>query len=302
MEKYLTSCLDAILTGGNDCSFEVIAINDASTDDSDIILRDFENRFSNLTVVRFPENKGVSAARNAGLDHARGEYVMFCDPDDAFVPGAIQYIDDLVADSQVDLLFFRHKNVSHQNETVEIGSKIYEFATGKTSSGNAVNMGEKSYLVPFNGGAVTCSSNKNLLPGTGIMITRTSESTEIEYRSIAGDNVELFGFYADKGRENSEIFTYMQNDRITARVSVQTQYFDETGVKYSLAKHYKRANADFAYYEITNHAANPVTFTNTGKPVTYTYFEKSIAGYTSKEDITTKFIINGKEEFERKEK
>lgn len=185
--------------------------------------------------------------------------------------------------------------------TVEIGTKIYEFATGKTSNGNAVNMGEKSYLVPFNGGAVTCSSNKNILPGTGIMITRTSESTEIEYRSITGDNVELFGFYADKGRENSEIFTYMQNDRITARVSVQTQYFDETGVKYSLAKHYKRANADFAYYEITNHVTNPVIFTNTGNPVTYTYFEKSIAGYTSKEDITTKFIISGKEEFERKE-
>ncbi len=185
--------------------------------------------------------------------------------------------------------------------TVEIGTKIYEFATGKTSNGNAVNMGEKSYLVPFNGGAVTCSSKKNLLSGNGIMITRTSESTEIEYRSVTGDNVELFGFYADKGHENSEIFTYMQNDRITARVSVQTQYFDETGVKYSLAKYYKRANADFAYYEITNHVANPVTFTNTGKPVTYTYFEKSIAGYASREDITTKFIISGKEEFERKE-
>ena len=183
--------------------------------------------------------------------------------------------------------------------TVEIGSKTYQFATGKTGIGNAVTMGEKSYLVPFNGGAVTCSSNKNSLTGNGIMITRTSDRTEIEYRSKTNENIELFGFYADKGSENSEILTYMQNDKIMTKVYIQTQYFDETGVKYSLAKHYKRANTDFAYYEITNHVSNPVKFTNTGKPVTYSYFGKSIVGYASKEDITTKFIVNGKEEVER---
>ncbi len=185
--------------------------------------------------------------------------------------------------------------------TVETGSKTYQFATGKTSNGNVVNMQEKSYLVPFNGGAITCSSNKNSLTGTGIMITRTSEGTEIEYRSKTNDNVEMFGFYANKGSENSEILTYMQNDKIMAKVSIQTQYFDETGVKYSLAKYYKRTNADFAYYEITNHVSNPVIFTNTGKPVTYGYFERNIAGYASKEDITTKFIINGEEELVKKE-
>ena len=185
--------------------------------------------------------------------------------------------------------------------TVEVGSKTYQFATGKTSNGNAVNMQEKSYLVPFNGGAVTVSANKNNLKGSGIMVTRTSESTEIEYISSTNDNVCLFGFYANKGTDNSEILTYMQNDKIMAKVSIQTQYFDETGVKYSLAKYYKRANMDFAYYEITNNVANPVKFTNTGKAVTYSYYGNSIAGYVSNEDITTKFIVNGKEELVKKE-
>ena len=185
--------------------------------------------------------------------------------------------------------------------TVEIGSKTYQFATGKTSNRNVVKMEEKSYLVPSNGGTLVCSSNKNSLTGNGIMITKKSDCTEIEYRSNTNGNVELFGFYADKGSANSEVLTYMQNDRIIAKISIQTQYFDETGVKYSLAKHYKRVNTDFAYYEITNHVSNPVKFTNTGKPVTYTYFERSIAGYASKEDITTRFIINGKEELEKTE-
>lgn len=185
--------------------------------------------------------------------------------------------------------------------TVNIGTKTYQFATGTTYNGDAVKMEEKSYLVPFNGGCLVCSKNKNSLKSNGIMITRTADATEIEYRSKTNDNVELFGFYADKGSDNSEIFTYMQNDKVIAKVTIQTQYFDETGVKYSLAKYYKRKNTDFAYYEITNHVSNPVKFTNTGKPVTYTYFERNIAGYTSKEYITTKFIINGKEEVERKE-
>lgn len=185
--------------------------------------------------------------------------------------------------------------------TVEIGSKTYQFATGKTSNGNAVKMEEKSYLVPSNGGTLVCSSNKNSLTGNGIMITKKSDFTEIEYRSNTNGNVELFGFYADKSSGNSEVLTYMQNDKIMAKVSIQTQYFDETGVKYSLAKHYKRVNTDFAYSEITNHVPNPVKFTNTGKPVTYTYFERSIAGYASKEDITTRFIIDGKEELEKTE-
>ena len=183
--------------------------------------------------------------------------------------------------------------------TVEIGSKVYQLATGKTSNGDVVKMEEKSYLLPLNGGCLLCSSNKNSLIDSGIIITKKSDCTEIEYRNKINGAVELFGFYANKGIENSEVLTYMQNDTIIAKVSIQTQYFDETGVKYSLAKYYKRANTDFAYYEITNHVSNPVVFTNTGNPATYTYFERSIAGYNSKEYITTKFIIDGKEELEK---
>lgn len=183
--------------------------------------------------------------------------------------------------------------------TVNVESKTYQFATGKTGNGDSVIMGQKSYLVPFNGGSVLCCSNKDTLTGEGIMITRLADSTRIEYRSRTNDSIELFGFYADKGLENSEILTYAQNDKIMCKVSIQTQYFDEAGVKYSLARLYNRVNTDFAYYEITNHITNPITFTNTGKPVTYSYFGNSIAGYCSKEDIVTKFIINGKEELEK---
>lgn len=184
--------------------------------------------------------------------------------------------------------------------TVEIGNNVYQYATGKTNIGDVLTMEQKSYLTPFNGCLVSCS-DKNLLTYDGLMLTRTSDSTEIEFRSKTNDSVEVFGFYANKGAQNSEVLTYMQNERMVAKVTIQTQYFDETGVKYSLAKYYNRVNLDFPYYEITNHVKNPIRFTNTGQPVTFSYFETSIVGYCSCEEIITKFIINGKEEIEKKE-
>ena len=185
--------------------------------------------------------------------------------------------------------------------TVQIGSKIIYLATGKTDIADVVTMDYQNYIIPLKGTGLIATPDKASLRETGIIITRTPTTTEIEYKDTTNDNIELFGVYIDKSSDNSETFTYMKNDKVMAKVSVQTQYYDETGVKYNLAKLYKRVNLDFPYYEITNHVENPVIFTNTGKPVTYSYYTNFIAGYPSREDITTKFCINGREELEKTE-
>ncbi|MBR4447252.1 Ig-like domain-containing protein [Methanobrevibacter sp.] len=185
--------------------------------------------------------------------------------------------------------------------TVEIGTSVEQFATGKTNVEDAVILEEKSYFIPFQGYGIRACVNKESLKGNGIIITRTPTYTQIDYRDTTNDNTELIGFYADKGMENSETFTYLKNDKIIAKINVQTQYYDETGVKYNLAKLYQRINTDFNYYEITNHVSNPIIFTNTGEPVTYSYYTNFIAGYPTREDIITKFTINGREELEKVE-
>ena len=185
--------------------------------------------------------------------------------------------------------------------TIEVGSKIFHFATGKTDAEDVLTMKEQSYLVPFSGYGMMSSIDKDSLMDNGIMITRTPTYTQIDYQDMTNDNIELFGVYADKGLDNSETFTYLKNDKVMAKVNVKTYYFDETGVKYSLAKLYDRINADFNYCEITNHITDPIVFTNTGKPVTYSYYTNYIAGYQTMEDIITKFYINGHEELEKVE-
>ena len=176
----------------------------------------------------------------------------------------------------------------------EIGSNTYTFSTGTGDNFNAVTLDEKSYLIPFDGSNVISSYSRDALKGYGIVITKTADATEIDYQDVTASECEMFGFYADRNSDNSEVFTYVKNDKVTATLTVQTDHYDEAGVKYSLQKLYNRASMNFNYQEILSQTTNPVVFTNTGKPVTYSYFTNYIEGYQSREDILTRFINNGK--------
>ena len=108
----------------------------------------------------------------------------------------------------------------------------------------------------------------------------------------------------DKGMQNSETITYIQNNKIRAMVNFYTYSYDELGLKYNLAKFYGKSLYDFntkSYDEVTNGEANLIKFAATGEPVTFNYFGRSIVGYLSREDITTRLIVNGVEELEKAE-
>ena len=80
-EEYLSETLDSIfLQTMNDSEYEVIIINDGSSDSTLDILNSYKQTYSNLIIID-KENGGPSSARNAGLDIAKGEYVFFFDAD-----------------------------------------------------------------------------------------------------------------------------------------------------------------------------------------------------------------------------
>ncbi|WP_183407764.1 bifunctional glycosyltransferase/CDP-glycerol:glycerophosphate glycerophosphotransferase [Nocardioides marmoriginsengisoli] len=72
---------------------EVVAVDDGSTDDSLALLHAWAERAAYPVVVLTKENGGQSTARNLGLDHARGEWVTFTDPDDVIEPGYLAGVD-----------------------------------------------------------------------------------------------------------------------------------------------------------------------------------------------------------------
>ena len=89
---WLGRCLDSVMAQSYK-DYECICIDDGSADDSARILAEYAGRDPRIKIIRFPENRGVCAARNAGMDSARGDYLYFMDSDDWIDP---DYIEALV--------------------------------------------------------------------------------------------------------------------------------------------------------------------------------------------------------------
>ncbi len=88
VETYLKQCLDSLLNQSiND--FEIICVDDGSTDNSAVILCQYANRDSRI-IFKQQTNRGAGAARNLGLRFARGEFVIFLDADDFFEPELLE--------------------------------------------------------------------------------------------------------------------------------------------------------------------------------------------------------------------
>lgn len=101
-EIYLRKCIDSLLDQTYK-HIEIILVNDGSTDSSFSICLEYANKYSNIKIVN-QQNKGVSAARNAGIAEASGKYVTFVDSDDFLAPNAIQIMHDLIFEKNVDIV------------------------------------------------------------------------------------------------------------------------------------------------------------------------------------------------------
>lgn len=93
-EKYLHQCLSSIVCQWID-DVHIYIVNDASTDNSLNIIREFEN-LCNITVVSKQHNEGLSSARNFGMYISNGEYIMFLDSDDWLQEGCLKDIKELL--------------------------------------------------------------------------------------------------------------------------------------------------------------------------------------------------------------
>jgi glycosyltransferase involved in cell wall biosynthesis len=101
---YIEQCLDSVLTQ-TFTDFEVIAVNDGSTDNTGSILDAYASRDTRLKVIH-KQNGGVSAARNDGIDTASGEYFLFFDGDDFAEPYAISELMQTIQEKQADVLLY----------------------------------------------------------------------------------------------------------------------------------------------------------------------------------------------------
>ena len=105
-------------------NFELIIVDDASTDNTGEIADAFAGK-RNVTVIHKATNEGVSAARNTGIQKAKGEYVLFLDPDDLYEKNLLETVRNSLCENPVDVLVYSLAEDYYSTEGKILYAKIH---------------------------------------------------------------------------------------------------------------------------------------------------------------------------------
>ncbi len=119
-ELYLIECIESVLSQSF-TDYEIICVNDGSTDRSLNILKEYENKCQCLRIIT-QQNQGLSVARNNAMKIAVGEYLLFLDSDDMLAPDALHNIVNAIKKSSrnVDVVAFNATTVSEDVQKIQV--------------------------------------------------------------------------------------------------------------------------------------------------------------------------------------
>ncbi|MFF5522313.1 bifunctional glycosyltransferase/CDP-glycerol:glycerophosphate glycerophosphotransferase [Streptomyces coeruleorubidus] len=118
VQAYLHECLESVLS--QSCpDLELIVVDDCSPDACGAIIDEFAARDARVHPVHLPENVGLGRARNAGVAHASGDYLLFLDSDDTLTPDALRSIADRLKETgDPDVLVFDYARTYWTGEAI----------------------------------------------------------------------------------------------------------------------------------------------------------------------------------------
>ncbi len=105
VEKYLSTCLDSLINQTLQ-DIEIICVNDATPDGCQMILEEYAAKDKRISIYQHSRNRGLSAARNTGLEQAEGAYVYFMDSDDILELNAMELCYQTAKEKYVDIVMF----------------------------------------------------------------------------------------------------------------------------------------------------------------------------------------------------
>lgn len=198
-EGTLRRCLDSLVKQPFS-DYELLLINDGSTDSSDAICREYAAVYPQIEYSA-KKNGGVSSARNLGLALAQGEYILFVDSDDYVSADYFRCIHSAISAHEPDLLLFGYQNFGAQ--TSEWGTGDY-CETGEHEMAARVSTALRQYLF-------------------------SSLWSKAFRRSIIEDNGLRFDEALAIGEDQAFIFAYAMHIRSIASVSDVLYHVDVSG-------------------------------------------------------------------------
>lgn len=165
-EKYLKECLDSLINQTFK-DFEIICINDGSTDNSVNILEDYAKR-DNRIQIHNQENQGVGASRNRGIELAQGEYIQFLDGDDKLASNALESVNKFLKGNDVNIVSIPIYYFNERNHDLN-----YKFNRMQDSKNRIVDLNE-------NPNAIQGSVNSAFIKKSAIANIRFDEKLDFD--------------------------------------------------------------------------------------------------------------------------
>ena len=269
VEKYITRCVESFVSQ-NFSDYEILLIDDGSTDRSGIICDDIEKKYNKIRTFH-KVNGGLASARNYGLKHARGEYIVFVDSDDWVTQDFFQFIYEHLNKKAVDILKYGFQRVSNNkmgesvipyyNEGVyekkQIESEILPGAIGPIQLFNY----DKNALMS----ACTCAYSREFLKNNNIRFISEREVLNEDHLFnfhvlLCADSIEVTHkiLYMYDFREGSLSKRYINNmlERKIKLLDIYRELLKKYGVFHEFNEAYYNQCVDCFYACITNECGN----------------------------------------------
>ena len=153
VEHYVSKCINSCLEQNLDTTnFEIIIVDDGSTDSTQLCICKFITNHPEVNFVLLRQkNKGQSAARNVGLEHAQGKYIWFVDGDDQVLKGVVKGMLTTAVENDLDMWWCNH---TLENEMG--GSLPLPKEDKKTNVSMLVHSGPDFLVKSFNHSCMIC--------------------------------------------------------------------------------------------------------------------------------------------------
>lgn len=223
-EKYLSTCLDSIFNSTFQ-DFELILVDDGSTDKSSMICDDYAARDARCKVIH-KSNAGVAEARNDGLKNAKGEYIAFMDNDDVIHPMMLELLHKAILSGDYDFSVILYKKVNNdeykQMITEDVSNTLPHKEVFQKDMMREMFLGNMNYNVVWNklykrdlvSGIYFTNTACDDMEWSSRIYLKAQKAIMVEkvlyYWIQHGTNVSLSGFSSDYyiDRMNSYYVTY----------------------------------------------------------------------------------------------
>lgn len=250
-KPYIKNCLNSLLNQNFKKPFELIMVDDGSTDDAKKIINELKH--NNLNVYSLPKNSGPSAARNFGLRKAKGDYIFLMDVDDIIASNTLELLYDVAIKNNCDFVFSDFKRIENKKNLRE---NLYNYSSDKFFDNVEIRIGMRAQ-VHFNS-----FGHLGLFGINGRLIKRsiiTENNIKFDEELRFGED-EIFSWYILSFIKNAryirkQLYSYQVNPNVKSAVAEAiNESFDISNYSQSVMRHIKNClrQRNFSIKDVDN--------------------------------------------------